>query len=231
MPAELLLWPDKASQLLQHRSHSSHALQCKAKLRCKGAQYRAVQRGPSASQHQQQTTDRQHARADRPAVDHASQSSPSLQPTRNYSPDSSGAPIEQVHHSSSAVPDKERQTESGSKAWSASGGRQAAQAGFWCWEWASTRWRASFFFLMASLAFVVGSAASLQPEAFAGTVSLCCFDAQMHSCLAAHAPKSAARAGHTEYSGLLHTAHACVPKKHAWNNHKHSKSELLEKGA
>ncbi len=49
--------------------------------------------------------------------------------------------------------------------------REAAQAGLWCWEWGSTRWRASFFFLMASVAFVIGSAASLQPHMFAGTFS------------------------------------------------------------
>ena len=51
--------------------------------------------------------------------------------------------------------------------------REAAQAGLWCWEWGSTRWRASFFFLMASVAFVIGSAASLQPHMFAGTSSHC----------------------------------------------------------
>ena len=47
-------------------------------------------------------------------------------------------------------------------------GRSPAPAGLWCWEWGSTRWRASFFFLMASVSFVVGSAASLQHHMFAG---------------------------------------------------------------
>lgn len=47
-------------------------------------------------------------------------------------------------------------------------GREAAPAGLWCWEWCSIRWRASFFFLMASVAFVVGSAASLRHHMFAG---------------------------------------------------------------
>ena len=167
-PAQPLLWPDKTSQLLQHYSYSSHAMQSKAKLQRISTHNRAVQRHPSASQ-QQQTTERQHARADRPATDHASQSSPSLQLAKNYSPDSSAVPIEQVQHTSSAMPGK-RHTERSTKAFVASRGRRAAQAGYWCWEWASTRWRASFFFLMASLAFVVGSAASLQPEALAGIV-------------------------------------------------------------
>ena len=47
-------------------------------------------------------------------------------------------------------------------------GWKAAQASLWHWEWGSTRWRASFFFLMASVAFVIGSAALLQPHIFAG---------------------------------------------------------------
>lgn len=47
-------------------------------------------------------------------------------------------------------------------------GRKTPQAGLWSWEWGSTRWRASFFFLMASVAFVIGSAASLQHHLFAG---------------------------------------------------------------
>ena len=44
----------------------------------------------------------------------------------------------------------------------------STQLALWCWEWANTRWRASFFFLMASVAFVIGSGASLQPHIFAG---------------------------------------------------------------
>ena len=46
--------------------------------------------------------------------------------------------------------------------------KPSARLALWCWEWANTRWRASFFFLMASVAFVVGSGASLQPHIFAG---------------------------------------------------------------
>ena len=46
--------------------------------------------------------------------------------------------------------------------------KPSAQLAVWCWEWANTRWRASFFFLMASVAFVIGSGASLQPHVFAG---------------------------------------------------------------
>ena len=44
----------------------------------------------------------------------------------------------------------------------------STQPALWCWEWANTRWRASFFFLQASVAFVLGSGASLQPHIFAG---------------------------------------------------------------
>ena len=46
--------------------------------------------------------------------------------------------------------------------------RPSTQLALWCWEWANTRWRASLFFLMASVAFVIGSGASLQPHIFAG---------------------------------------------------------------
>ena len=46
--------------------------------------------------------------------------------------------------------------------------KPSTQLALWCWEWANTRWRASLFFLMASVAFVIGSGASLQPHIFAG---------------------------------------------------------------
>ena len=49
--------------------------------------------------------------------------------------------------------------------------RPSTQLALWCWEWANTRWRASLFFLMASVAFVIGSGASLQPHIFAGRLN------------------------------------------------------------
>ena len=46
--------------------------------------------------------------------------------------------------------------------------KPSTELALWCFEWANTRWRASFFFFMASVAFVVGSGASLQTHIFAG---------------------------------------------------------------
>ena len=164
---EFPIGPSQLNGQLHRCRHSNAALTHREGLLPLQAQTRPVR--SSISSLHQQTAEREHARAETPADQPSADSTAELPSSRAQNLPGSAVQHEAFQSQSSIhLPCKQQ-----SEKRAANVKPQRKQApGFWCWEWANTRWRASFLFLLASAAFVIGSGASLQPNLLAGETSL-----------------------------------------------------------